>query len=189
MPRGDDDGPGSGSEARGNDGRANRVDQEIGSTQSGRTRGPFAIWLRDPALAEQASKFSNYLRNETSLATPLQEIAILVTACHWTAQYAWSVHERRALEAGVHEGVVEAIRDRRQPGFDDPVEEMVYVVCSQLFDTDALSDDTHDRATELLGQQTLIELVAIAGYYSMLALTLNAFDAPTPEGGPSPLGD
>ena len=166
-----------------------RVDQEIGSTRSGRAGGPFAIWLRDPALAEQANKFGTYLRTETSLATPLQEIAILVTARHWMAQYAWSVHERRALEAGVHEDVVEAIRDRRRPGFDDPVEEMVYVVCSELFDTYALSDDTHDRAAELLGQQTLIELVAIAGYYSMLALTLNAFDAPTPEGGPPPLSD
>ncbi len=166
-----------------------RVDQEIGSTRSGRAGGPFAIWLRDPALAEQASKFGNYLRNDTSLATPLQEIAILVTARPWTAQYEWSVHQRRALEAGVHEDVVEAIRDRRRPGFDDPVEEMVYVVCSELYDTYALSDDTHDRAAELLGQQTLIELVAIAGFYSMIALTLNAFEVPIPEGGPPPLED
>ncbi len=166
-----------------------RVDQEIGSTRSGRAGGPFAIWLRDPALADQANQFGNYLRNATSLANPLQEIAILVTARHWTAQYEWWVHKRRALEAGVHEDVVEAIRDRRRPGFDDAVEEMVYVVCSELYDTHALSDDTHDRASELLGQQALIELVAIIGFYSMIALTLNAFEAPVPEGGPPPLDD
>ncbi len=166
-----------------------RVDQEIGSTRSGRAGGPFAIWLRDPALADQANQFGNYLRNATSLAKSLQEIAILLTARHWTAQYEWWVHARRALEAGVHEDVVEAIRDRRRPGFDDAVEEMVYVVCSELYDTHALSDDTHDRASELLGQQALIELVAIIGFYSMIALTLNAFEAPVPEGGPPPLDD
>jgi len=166
-----------------------KVDALIGATRSGRAGGPFAIWLREPALAEQFGKIGNYLRNDTSLATPLQEIAILVTARHWTAQYAWSVHERRALEAGVHEDVVDAIRDRRRPGFDDPIDEMVYVVCSELYDTYGLSDDTHDRAAALLGQQTLIELIAIAGFYSMIALTLNAFDVPTPEGGPPPLDD
>ena len=112
-----------------------------------------------------------------------------MTTRHWTAQYEWSVHARRALEAGVHEDIVDAIRDRRRPGFDDDVEEMVYVVCSELYDTDALSDDTHDRATELLGQQAMIELIAIAGFYSMIALTLNAFEVPAPEGGPPPLDD
>lgn len=166
-----------------------RVDQEIGSTRSGRANGPFAIWLRDPALADLANRFGTYLRDRTSLAKPLQEIAILVTARHWTAQYEWWVHERRALEAGVHEDVVDAIRDRRRPGFDDADEEMVYAVCSELYDTYALSDDTHDRAVERLGQQTLIELVALAGFYSMIALTLNAFEAPVPEGGPPPLED
>ena len=153
----------------------NRIDAEIGATRSGRASGPFAIWLRDPTLAEQVSKLGDYLRNNTSLATPLQDIAILVTARHWTAQYAWAVHERRAREAGVHEDVVDAIRDRR------------YVVCSELYDTYGLSDTTHDNASELLGQQALIELVAIAGFYSMIALTLNAFEAPTAEGGPPPL--
>ena len=166
-----------------------RIDQEIGSTRGGRANGPFAIWLRDPALADQANKFGTYLRTSTSLAKPLQEIAILVTARHWTAQYEWWVHERRALEAGVHEDIVEAIRNRRRPGFEDDAEEMVYVVCSELYDTHALSDDTHDRAVALLGQQALIELVAIAGFYSMIALTLNAFEAPVPEGGPPPLED
>ena len=166
-----------------------RINAQIGATRSGRAGGPFAIWLRDPVLAEQVSNIGNYLRNDTSLAIPLQEIAILVTARHWTAQYAWSVHERRALEAGVHEDVVDAIRDRRRPGFDDPIDEMVYVVCSELYDTYALSDNTHDRAAALLGQQALIELVTITGFYSMIALTLNAFDAPTPEGGPPPLDD
>ena len=67
------------------------------------------------------------------------------------AQYAWSVHERRALKADVHEDVVGAIRDRRRPGFDDSVEEMVYIVCSELYDAYAPSDDTHNRAAELLG--------------------------------------
>jgi 4-carboxymuconolactone decarboxylase len=166
-----------------------RVDQEIGATRSGRAGGPFAIWLREPALADQANKFANYLRNETTLPKKLQEIAILVTARHWTAQYEWSVHQRRALEEGVHEDVVDAIRDRRRPGFDDDAEEMVYVVCSELYDTYALGEDTHDRAVELLGRQALIDLVAIAGFYSMIALTLNAFEVPTPEGGPPPLDD
>ena len=62
-------------------------------------------------------------------------------------------------------------------------------VSDELYDTYALSDDTHDRAAELLGQQALIELVTIAGFYSMIALTLNAFEAPTSEGGPPPLDD
>lgn len=163
-----------------------RIYDEIAGTRSGVVRGPFAIWLRTPVLADLANQFSKALRVNGKADKRLIELAVLVVVRHWSAQYAWFVHERAALKAGVSAEVVEAIRNRRLPEFVREDERLVYEVITELAETRTLNQASYDRALDALGLEPLIELITAAGFYTLIAMILNAFDAPVP-GGERPL--
>jgi 4-carboxymuconolactone decarboxylase len=163
-----------------------RVYQEIGGAREGLVRGPFAIWLRNPEIADHANRFGNALRLGGKLDRRLFEIMVLVVARHWSAQYEWFVHEKAGLEAGLTQAVVDAIRTRCAPEFVREDERLVYDTINELNETRTLSQPTYDCALAALGLDLLIELIAGAGFYTMVAMTLNTFDAPVP-GGKRPL--
>jgi 4-carboxymuconolactone decarboxylase len=163
-----------------------RIYDEIGGVRHGVVRGPFAIWLRNPEIADHANHFGNVLRRRGKLDKRLFEIMVLVVARHWSAQYEWFVHEQAAREAGVTQAVVDAIRTGAVPEFAGESERTVYDTITELNETRTLSQRTYDRALAVLGLELLIELIAAAGFYTMVAMTLNAFDAPVP-GGKRPL--
>ena len=163
-----------------------RVYQEIGGARHGVVRGPFAIWLRNPELADRANQFGNAFRLTGKLDKRLFELMVLVVARHWSAQYEWFVHEKNALDAGLTPSVVDAIRTRSAPEFPREDERVVYDTITELNETRTLSQPAYDRALAALGLDLLIELIAAAGFYTMVAMTLNAFDAPVP-GGKRPL--
>ena len=167
--------------------RQRAVGAAIASARSGVLRGPFAIWLRNPDIAEGADRLGNLLREGTSVPTRLSELAILVTARHWTAQYEWFAHERRALAAGVPRETVEAIRNRKRPALSRRDEQVTYDLCTELYETRAVRDATYQAAEAELGQMMLIELVTIATFYAMIAMVLVTFQAPVPEGEALPL--
>ena len=96
------------------------------------------------------------------------------------------MHEKNGLEAGLTQPVVDAIRTRCVPEFAREEERVVYDTITELNETRALSAPAYDRALRALGLDLLIELIAAAGFYTMVAMTLNAFDAPVP-GGKRPL--
>ncbi len=166
-----------------------RTYDEIAGSRRGGVRGPYRIWLRNPALADRTQRLGELLRFETSLAPRIRELAILITARFWSAQFEWHAHEPHAAEAGLGEDIITAIRERRRPDFTDDSDQVVYDVCTELYETHRLSDATYAAAVACLGELTVIELVALGGYYSMIALTLNAFEAPLPEGAPPPFKD
>jgi 4-carboxymuconolactone decarboxylase len=157
----------------------------IAGTRGGTVRGPFAIWLRNPAIADAADKFGTTLRNG-DLDLRLFELMVLVVARHWTAQYEWFAHARHALEAGIPPAVVEAIRHRRKPELARDDERLVYELVTEMNETRTLSQATYDRAVAMLGLDHVIELITSIGFYTMVAIMLNGFDAPVP-GGERPL--
>jgi len=159
-----------------------RVWHEIGGARGGVVRGPFAIWLRNPQLADQANQFGNAFRLNGKLEKRLFELTVLVVARHWSAQYEWFVHEKNGLESGLTQAVVDAIRTRSAPEFFREDERLVYDTITELNEARTLSQPTYDRALAALGLDLLIELIAAAGFYTMVAMTLNAFDAPVPAG-------
>jgi 4-carboxymuconolactone decarboxylase len=110
----------------------------------------------------------------------LSELAILVTARHWTAQYEWFAHEHQAIEQGVSKEVVEAIRARKRPSFAKPDEKAVYDICHDLYEAKKVSEATYKAAVDTLGQQMVIELMTIASFYAMIAMFLVTFEAPVP---------
>jgi 4-carboxymuconolactone decarboxylase len=159
-----------------------RIHNEIAGTRSGSVRGPFALWIRNPALADVANQFGNALRLHGKMDKRLFELTVLIVARHWSAQYEWYTHERAALKVGLSAEVVEAIREKKSPEFAREDERLVYEVISEINEKRTLGQASYDRALAAFGLELLIELIATAGFYSMVAMTLNAFDAPVPGG-------
>ena len=168
------------------DDRQRALFEAIAGPRGGVVRGPFAIWLRHPDLVEKANEFGNHLRDGTSLSKRLSELAILVTARFWGASYEWFAHERAAAAAGVPADVIEAIRSGREPEFDDPESAIVHEVSRAIYRSREIPDETYGKAIAVLGRTRTIDLVAILGFYTMVAMTLNAFNAPLPEGAADP---
>jgi len=161
------------------------IHDRIAGSRGGVVRGPFAIWLRQPAIADAADRLGTTLRR-CSLDQRLFELMVLLVARHYTAQYEWFAHERHAREVGLGDAVIEAIRQRKKPTFTNDNEQLVYDLVTEMNEARTLSQATYDRALAALGLDRLIELITALGFYSMVAIMLNGFDAPVP-GGECPL--
>jgi 4-carboxymuconolactone decarboxylase len=148
----------------------------------GQVRGPFAIWLRNPELAECALKLQDLFGSRAGLERRLIQLMILVSARLAAAQFAWFIHEPHALKEGISAEVIEAIRERRTPSFTREDERLVHDITLELNITRTLSELSCKRGIALLGEEKMVELVAAVGFYVMVAMTLNAFDVPVPDG-------
>ncbi len=166
-----------------------RVYDDIVDGPRGRVQGPFHAWLRSPDLCGRAQKLGAFCRFGSSLPPRLSELAILTVARHATCQVEWHLHEPIARDAGVADGVIDAIRKNRPPEFVHEDERAVHAAVTDLLETHRLSDDAYAGALALLGERGVVELVGIVGYYILVALTLNGFDVPVPDGAPPPLPD
>ena len=163
-----------------------RVHDQIIAGKRGRFGGPFQLLIRAPEICEHASKLGEHLRWGTTLPPRLSELAIITTARFWRAQYEWYAHAPLAVEAGVPAAAVEAIRTDGTPLFTAEDEALVYRLCDEIFRTQRLSDASFRQAIARLGEQGLVELVAIIGYYTLIGNTLNVFQVPLPDGTPLP---
>lgn len=159
-----------------------RIHDEICAGPRGAVVGPLRAWLHSPALADPAQKLGAYARYQSALPPRLSELAILVTGWVWRADFEWFSHVGPAREAGISDAVIEAVRTGAQPDFDDEPSEMVYVVSRELHETRRLTETTYVRAEAALGRQALVDLVGILGYYTLISMTLNAFDVQAPDG-------
>lgn len=158
------------------------VHDDIVSGPRGKLQGPLAVWLTSPELADKAQRLGRFCRFETSLPPQLSELAILVTGRFWGAEFEWWAHKRIGLEAGLDPQLVEAVRQRRVPEFAGDDQRIVYDVATQLHRDHRISDRTYSEAVELLGETGVVELVGILGYYTLISMTLNAFQVPLPAG-------
>ncbi len=149
--------------------------------------GPSAIMLHVPELTERFDHLRNYLVREQQLPNRLLQMAVLVTVRFWSAQYAWWKRVEQCRDAGVPDDVIEAVRHRRRPPFQDGDLEAVYDYTTELLQHRKVSDEAHRRLHALIGDEQLIELVTAVGFYSMLCLVCDAFEPDLPEGMPPPL--
>ena len=139
-------------------------------------------WLNSPEMARHATRLGEVLRFNTMFPPKLSEIAILVTARHWTAHYEWYAHKRLALKGGMDPDIIDAIRDRRTPVFDDPKGQMIYDVARSLHEGHGPSQALYDAAVKLLGERGVVEIIGLCGYYTMVSMTLNTFEFELPPG-------
>jgi 4-carboxymuconolactone decarboxylase len=159
-----------------------RVFEEAASGKRGRVPAPLRAWIHSPVFGSRAQRLGEFLRYETTFEPELSELAILVTARFWTSHYEWYAHKREALKAGIAPPVIEAIANRKAPPLAGPRANTVYDYTRALLETGRVPDALHAAAVEHFGEQAVVELVGIIGYYSLVAMTLNAFDIGLPAG-------
>ncbi len=159
-----------------------RVHDQIIAGKRGRFGGPFELLIRAPEICGLASQLGEHLRWGTSLPDRLSELAIITTARFWRAQYEWYAHAPLAEKAGVPSAAIEAIRTDGTPLFTAKDEALVHRICSEIFRTRRLSDESFNEATAVLGETGLVEVIGIIGYYTLIANTLNVFEVGLPAG-------
>jgi 4-carboxymuconolactone decarboxylase len=150
-------------------------------------RGPFNALMRSPLTADKALELGNHIRHGNSLSDALTELAILVTGRHWTAQYEWWAHYKRARDAGLPMHIADAIAERRRPERMQAEEEAVYEFSSELHRTQQVSDATWAKTKALFSEQQILDLIATCGFYVLISMVLNVARAGIPGGEAPPL--
>ena len=159
-----------------------RVADAITGGLRGEIPGPLAMWLLRPELADRAQRLGEYARYQTCLAPALSEIAILAVARYWGSEFEWYAHKPIALAAGVSPEIVESIRTRQPPEWETLEQETVYEFAKVVLEDRRVNDSLFEQAVGALGQDGVVDLVGILGYYSLISMTINVFDVPLPEG-------
>jgi 4-carboxymuconolactone decarboxylase len=154
--------------------------------QATQIRGPFAVFLHSPDYGQLAQQLGGYCRLKTRVPPRLSEFAILVTAKLWRAQYEWCAHVPHAERAGVTPQTIRALRAGRTPKSAPKDERAVYDFIKELYRRRRVGDKTYARVHALLGDDGMVELVGILGYYVLIAMSLNVFRMGPPEGEPLP---
>ena len=140
--------------------------------------GPFVPLLRSPELLDRVQRVGEYLRYRNALPRRLSELAILTAARHWSQPFEWNIHAVDAATAGLASDVIDAIAEGRRPETLADDEAVVYDFSLELLHNRSVSDPTYDRAIALAGEQGVIDLVGILGYYSLLAMVMNTARTP-----------
>src|SRR3984893_4748068 len=144
-------------------------------------RGPFVPLIRSPEVMLRAKAMGDYLRFHSSLGPRLNEMVILITAREWTQQYEWHAHAAIALKEGLRGDIVEAIADARRPAGMAEDEDIAYDMATQILRSERVSDATYGRAVGKFGEQGVIDLLGVLGYYNFLAIVMNATRTAMPD--------
>jgi 4-carboxymuconolactone decarboxylase len=145
--------------------------------------GPFNAFVHAPGVGRRLSSLGATLRFGTSIDRRLTEVAIITVGARWKAEFEWYAHSRMAREHGVPDAVVDAIGRGEDPPFAAADERTVYVAARQLTANGLLDAGAYDAARRLLGDEGLVELVSLCGYYTLISYLLNAFEVPLPPDG------
>jgi len=150
-------------------------------------RGPWVPLLRSPDMLLAAKGMSDYLRFRSKIEERIKEMMILIAAREWTQQYVWNSHYPAALKAGLKRDVVDAIADSRRPATMAEDEEISYDLATEILRLKRVSDPTYQRAVAKFGEQGVIDLVSLVGYYNLLAIVMNTTRTPLRADTPEPL--
>lgn len=163
-----------------------RVYDAIAGGPRGGVRGPFGVLLRSPDLADRVQKLGEHLRFNSSLPPRLNEFAILINARFWGSKYEWYAHRPLALKGGLAESIADEVaRGTRPAGMKDD-ETVVFDFCSVLHRQHVVDDALFKRAVSTLGEQGVVDLIGVSGYYTLVSMVLNVAEIPLPAGVASP---
>jgi 4-carboxymuconolactone decarboxylase len=140
--------------------------------------GPFEPLMYSPAVMSQVRAMGDYLRYKSAIGNTLSELAILLTAREWTQDFEWSVHYPIALKAGIRQDIADAIAEGRRPATLSADEEIVYDYALELLKNKQVSNLTFERAKTRFGAKGVVDMTGIVGYYTFLAMQLNAAQYP-----------
>lgn len=159
--------------------------EEIINGPRGALLSPFIPLLRSPELLQHAGRMGEYLRYRSALGLRLSELAILIVARWWSQQVEWAIHAPIAAREGVSRGTIAAIAEGRRPDQMAEDEAVVHDLSTELLVNRGVSDATWARAIAAFGEHGAVDLIGLNGYYSLLAMVMNAARTPPPAtGGP-----
>ena len=148
----------------------------------GRVSGPFSVLLNSPEVAGRAAHLGAYLRFESTLPDADKELAIITAAREFDCDYEWGAHEVLARKAGVSDGAIDVVANRRDVGGLNEGAALIVSYGREILGDHRVSKATYDAAIAKYGEQGVTELTATLGYYVMLACALNAFEVePRPD--------
>jgi len=159
-----------------------RVHDKVVAGRRGRIVGPLRAALHSPELADLWQAFGEFLRYRTQLTPRQSELAILVTGRACRSPFEWHAHVAEARKAGIDEATITALREERVPEGLPAAEAVVVRYARELNRLRSVGDAVHAEATALLGVRAVVELTALVGYYTLVAMTLNAHEIPLPDG-------
>ena len=154
------------------------VAAEIAAGPRGEVRGPFVALIHHPALARQLQGLGEQLRWKAKLPQALVEMAVLITARRWSCQHEWFIHEKLARDAGLSAATILSIAERKEPKNLFEEESAVYRFCHEAHESGHVSDETFERVKGKFGLDGALELLALCGYYSLMAMVLNTAGLP-----------
>ena len=161
--------------------------EDLFSGPRGGAEGPFNVLLRSPEMGDLAQQFGASMRYHSSIPSKLNELAIIITARHWTSQYEWYAHRRAAQTAGLSQSIIDAVAAGRRPAAMAPEEAAVYDFCTELLTAKQVSDATFNAARDRFGERGIVDLIGVTGYYQLVSMLLNVDRYPLPDGVPAEL--
>jgi 4-carboxymuconolactone decarboxylase len=144
--------------------------------------GPYNPMLRSPVFGQKMFDLLYYLRWQTSVPLKLNEFAILIIGRQWRSQVEWFAHAPLAIKAGLSPDIVAELKSNKRPSNMAPEEAVVYDFVTELTTAHAVSDETFARAKQLLGEQQVVDLTAVAGTYVTVAMILATAEESVPPG-------
>ena len=148
----------------------------------GTLAGPFNAWVTAPETGRRLLDLGGHLRFATSIERGLLELAIVTVGARWKAEFEWYAHSRMAREHGIAEPVLDALARGATPSFEADDQRVVHQVAAQLATGGRIDAATFEAGRDLLGDEGIVELVSLCGYYTLVCFTLNAFAVPLPPG-------
>ena len=155
---------------------------KIISGPRGKIQGPLRAALHNAELAEKWQALGAILRYETSLPPRLSELAILITGRACNSAFEWYAHRIEAEKAGIEPHILEALLAQQEPPGMSEDDAVIWRYATELNRYKSVSDATHAAVVRRFGVRTVVELTALVGYYTMVAMTLNCHEVPLPDG-------
>jgi 4-carboxymuconolactone decarboxylase len=153
----------------------------------GNLSGPWQAIIRSPDMLNPLRALSDYLRFNSTLPPRLSEFVIIITAREWTSQYEWNAHHRLAMRGGLSPEIAAAVAEGRRPDGMAADEAAVYDFCMELHRNRSVSDATYARALEMFGEQGIMDMIGLSGWYTLVSMVLNTARVPLPENAPQRL--
>jgi 4-carboxymuconolactone decarboxylase len=142
----------------------------------GEVRGPFTVLLHSPGLAGKVEQVGAYIRYQSSLPARQRELAICIVAEYWKVDTEWFAHAPLALQAGVPAQVLDALGAGREPGFDDDGDRVCYAYVREVLKCAGLSQSAFEAAKQHFGNEAMVDLTGLVGYYTLLGMVMNSFE-------------
>ena len=141
-------------------------------------KGPFVPLIRSPELMDRLQKVGEYLRFQSSLEQRISELIMLIVSREWTQHFEWSVHVPLGRKAGLASETIDAIAEGRRPSGMPVDEEIVYDFCDELLRTKGVSETTYRHAVKAFGENGVVDIVGVAGYFTTVSMVMNAAHTP-----------